>query len=337
MAKIPRDERAVTDQDFFQALDPKRRDLTPMRNAAKNGNMEEARRLAVEHFRTRTNPKWFFDMRSKCRGKVPAAWPGLDTGALHRADSLLRNRFLLRGNNEALAFNSGKNLKWRTAEMRQLASTAYALKRGNFFRDLAIAYAHTGRTDYAEKFTYLLERWQADWPLVVDDDFHPKTAVLARSDGHDTMTTAFRWFSWMDCLYSGILFTPQVPSEAAFRLIRSLWFTALQYRTYETSPYVPANHHLFERGTSPFLFGVMLPEFPEVARLVQQAAPVIEKHTEHSFLPDGGYEERTTSYTTSALNMFFIPLRLAARNRMPLLSRASRTRLKRCGEMVALL
>ncbi len=337
MAKIPGNECTVSDLDFLNALDPMRRDLAKIRRARDAGDLEGAKRLLVDHFRTRQRPRWFFDLRSGKRGKVTSAWPDREMGDPSRAEALLGNRFLLRKDDPSRVWDFGKNLKWRTAEMRQLTSTPYRLKRGNFFRDLAIAYAETGRATYAEKFAEFVDRWRADWPLVVGPEFHPGTAVLSHSDGHDTMTTAYRWLAWVDALYGGIAFAPQVPLDTTFGLLKSLWFIAIQYRNYAKSKYVPANHHLWERGTAPLIFGIMLPEFPEVRILVDQARPVIVRHIERSFLADGGYEERSAAYTISALHMFLIPLRLAALNRIPLLDQRGKTRLRKCAEMVALL
>ena len=337
MNDIPRDERLVSDLNFLMALDPKRRDLAGIRRAAEAGDMDTARRTLVDHFRTRQKPLWFFDLRDGRRGKVFSPWPGTQMGDSRRADALLRNRFLLREDDPTRAWDFGKSLRWRTAEMRQQASTAYQFKRGNFFRDLVMAYAETGRPAYAEKFAEFVDRWRKDWPLVVDADFHPDTATMSRSDGHDTMTTTFRWMAWMDAVYGGIAFAPEVPVETAFRLIKSLWFIAIQYRHYEKSAYAPANHHLFERGLAPFLFGVMLPEFPEVVRLVEQARPVIARHVTRSFLKDGGYEERTTYYTLFALYMFLMPLRLSLLNRVPLLGEREKALIRRAGEVTTLI
>jgi hypothetical protein len=338
---IPNDERSVDDTEFLLSLDKNRRDLRWIRDAAKQGNIDIAKRLFVSHFRNRKNPKWFFDHRQGKRGSSSlSSWDessGQHIDPLRHVDALLKNRFHLREDNPSLVWDFGPKLKWHTAEMRQLASTPYRLKRAAFFRHLAIAYSKTGRAKYATKFAEFVDRWLKDWPLVISDEFHPDTALMTPIDGHDTMTAAYRWMSWMDCLHSGIVFAPEVPTETSFQLIKSLWFIAIQYRHYAKSKYVPANHHLFERGTAPLLFGIMLPEFPEVAKLVNQAKPVIAKHVDRSFLPDGGYEERSTSHAIFALDIFLLPYRLAKLNRVSLLAPAHRNRIKRCGEMVALL
>ena len=329
---IPRDERKIRDEDVFEALDLSRRDLTQVRRHFEGGDLPAAKAALVEHFRTRRRPRWFFDLRNTGHGPVASSWSGSEGGDLSRADELLENRFSL-GSGKVWDF--GKGLKWRTAEMRGRGSPPSSFKRGNFFRFLAAAYRKTGEPKYAVKFAEFVDRWVADWPLVVDEDFGPRGALFSRADGHKAMPTAQRVLCWLDCIYSGIPFSPEVPVETAFRLLRTTWFTALQYRRYEKSPYVPANHHLWERGTAPFLFGTAMPEFPELATLVDQGCPVVARHVEHSFLDDGGYEERTTSYTLSALQMFLVPLRLAALNRVSLLTAGQKRRLRRCLDNLA--
>ena len=338
--RIPRDERAVTDEQFLRALDPGRRDLAPIRQALRAGDLDTARSALVDHFRRRRTPRWFFDRREAggrrtpgIRGPIHPPWAeGSGPAVLARADALLHNRFHLLGD---LAWDFGPGLKWYNAEMRGLGSAPSQLKRCNWMRDLALAWRQTRRAEYAGKLAELIDRWLADWPLVVDEDFGPDDAILCRGDSHKAMPTAFRVISWLDVLYSGVLFAPQVPVDTAFRLLKSMWFTALQYRRYERSRYRPANHHLWERGTAPFVFGTMLPEFPEVAGLADQGRPVVCRHAGDSFLADGTYEERSTSYTMAALRMFVIPERLARLNRARLLGRSERATLRRGGEALA--
>ena len=280
MAEIPGDEREIQDADVLNALDLTRRDLGGVRRTLDAGDLASAKGALVEHFRVRQRPRWFFDARTGRRKDVPSSWSGPDAVAVRRADHVLKNRFHLTGDK---LWDFGKDLKWYIKEMRGLASPPSIFKRCNWMRDLATAYARTGRSVYAAKFAALVDRWFLDWPLVVDRDFGPRKAIFSRPDGHKAMPTAFRVVSWLDCLYGGIVFAPEVSVETAFGLIRSIWFTALQYRRYETSPYVPANHHLWERGTAPFVFGMMLPEFPEVVKLVEQGRPGDRKACEAQF------------------------------------------------------
>ena len=342
-ARLPRDERTFSDVDFLGMLDLRRRGLGAVRRALARGHLPAARAAAVEYFRTRRTPKWSFDLRDGRRGGPQCAWvspPTPDSRGRYnravtaRADEVCRHALRLAAD---LPHDFGPGLGWRTKQMRGLLADASILKRCNWMRDLAAAHARTRNGKYAAKFDHLLNRWLDDWPLVVDEDFNPAGAILHAADGHKAMPTAFRVISWLDCLYCGVPFAPQVAIDTAFRLIKSTVFTALQYRRYAPSPYRPANHHLWERGTAPFVFGVMFPEFPELAKMVAQGRPVIKRHLRHSFLPDGGYEERTTSYTYAALKMFTLPLWLARLNRVPLLSRKETGVLRRCGDNLALL
>ena len=342
-AHLPRDERTFSDADLFAMMDLHRRGLSPVRRALERGDLPAARAAAVEYFRTRPTPKWSFDLRSGRRGQPQCAWvspPAPDSrgrynrAAAARADEVCRHRLRLGAD---LPHDFGSGLGWRTTQMRGLLADASILKRCNWLRDLAVAHALTRDAKYAAKFDQLVNRWLDDWPLVVDEDFDPAGAILHAADGHKAMPTAFRVISWLDCLYCGVPFAPRVAVDTAFRLIKSIVFTAIQYRRYAPSPYRPANHHLWERGTAPFVFGMMFPEFPELAKMVAQGRPVIRRHARESFLPDGGYEERTTSYTYAALKMFTVPLWLARLNRVPLLSRKEAGLLRRCGDNLALL
>ena len=62
MTEIPRDERALRDTDVFNALDRTRGDLAEVRRAFEAGDLPDAKRLLVEHFRVRQRPRWFFDL-----------------------------------------------------------------------------------------------------------------------------------------------------------------------------------------------------------------------------------------------------------------------------------
>ncbi len=335
---IPSDEREVSDLEFIRSFDLTRPGLRHIRQYIESGELSRAKRALVEYFKRRARPRWSFDLRDGRRGKIFSFWYGHayfsedDATLLHRVDSLLKNRFILL---DGFVRQFGKDLKWRTKEMLWRRVPGNALRRGEFFRDLAVAYARTGRPAYAAKFGELVERWLEDWPLVVDPDFGPTSGIFCRAEGRNTMPEAFRVINWLDALYSGIVFAPQVPEDTAFRLIKSLSFTALQYRRYEKSPYRRANHHLWERGTTPFIFGLMLPEIPEIARLLEQGRKVVAAHAERSFHTDGGYEERSANYTLVALSMFFIAIELARINRVPLLDRKQKVKVKRAAENMA--
>lgn len=332
MDSLPRDQRSVTDVDFLRTLDLEPGAFRLVREALEQSDEPAARAALLEHFRTRQHPRWFFDGRTGRRHLEPPWNVSGGPGLIERADAALDGRLYLLG---SMAWDFGPELHWRTPEMQGLGSAPSQFKRCNYMRDLALAWAQTRKPDYAVRLGEFIERWLDDWPLVVDADFGPEDAIMSRDDGHKAMPTAFRVLSWLDVVYTGVLFTPHIPADTAFRLIKAVWFTALQYRRYEQSRYHPANHHLWERGTAPFIFGTMFPECPELAALRDQGRPVVCRHAEESFLRDGTYEERSTSYTLAALRMFTVPQRLARLNRVQLLHRSGRARIRRCGAAMA--
>jgi len=329
---VPRDERAFSDEDFFNALDLGRRGLATVRRRVAAGDTAGARAALVEYFRTRRCARWYFDLRDGRRGAAPSTWEGHDPKAIEHADHALENRFHLAAD---LVADFGPKLKWRTKETRGLGGNSVHFKWNKFLRDLGIAYARTGRTKYATKFAELAGRWLDDWPLVVDPGFGRTTKLFCTSDGHKPMPTAFRIISWLDALHSGVLFAPQTPVDTAFRFIKSMWFTARQYRRFEGEPYRSGNHHIWEYGAAPLIFGIMFPEFPETAKLVEQGRPVLREHADKSFLADGSYEERSTAYTWVALRMLLMAIELARLNRAPLMDREQRNRVKRGCEAFA--
>ena len=56
---------------------------------------------------------------------------------------------------------------------------------------------------------------------------------------------------------------------------------------------------------------------------------MIQRHARESFLPDGGYEERSTCYTVATLNMFLMPVDLAERNGISILDPEAKAVLRR--------
>jgi len=331
---IPRDQRLITDEDFFAAMDLSRRGPAPIRRRLDAGDLPGARAAVVEHFRTRRRPRWFFDLRDGRRGSAWNCWFGPDADAARRADGVLENRFDM-GAGKGWIIDCGPKLKWSTPATRSTGVPGNVFKRCPFMIDLAIAHARTRKGCYAAKLAELVDRWPVDWPMLVDPEVGANGNILCKDYGYKAMPTGFRLLVWLDVIYSGVLFAREVPVETAFTLIKSLWFTAWQYRRFASDRYRPANHHIWHRGAIPFVLGVMLPEFTELARLREQGRAVLAEHAKRSFLPDGSYEERTLGYTEVALIMFCLAGEIAALNRTLFLAPAERRAVRRSFDVLA--
>lgn len=333
---IPRDERLITDDDFFAAMDLSRRGLAPIRRRLDAGDLPGARAAVVEHFRTPRRPRWFFDLRDGRRGRAWHCWfgPAAAADAARGAEDVLQNRFDM-GGERGWIIDCGPKLKWSTPATRSTGVPGNVFKRCPFMVELAIAHARSRKGRYAAKLAELVDRWVSDWPMLVDPEVGAGGNVLCQQYGYKAMPTGFRLLAWLDVIYSGALFAREVPVDTAFALIRSLWFTAWQYRRFATDRYRPANHHIWQRGTIPFMLGTLLPEFTELARLREQGRAVLAEHARRSFRSDGSYEERTSGYTVVALKMFCLAGEIARLNRTPLLNPAGRRTIRRSFDVLA--
>ena len=61
--EILTDERLVTDQHLFDALDLSLDELAPVKRALQEGSIDEAKKGVVEYFHRRNNITYLFDFR----------------------------------------------------------------------------------------------------------------------------------------------------------------------------------------------------------------------------------------------------------------------------------
>ena len=338
MKRIPRRQDTFTDAQFLAAFDLARRGLGKVRSSVERDDPARARAELVEYFRTRACAKWTFDLRDGRRGDASCLWPAgirmKRAQAIEESGNILANRVTIR---PGLVLDFGPELAWVTPETRDLGVPGNGFRCCAFMMQLAVAHAATRKATYARKFAELADRWVTDWPFEVDEHFTPRGIVFSREYGYKTLPTGVRLISWFTALYSGILFAPQVPVETAFRLLKVMWFTGLQYLRFRRAPYNGGNHHIMRCGTVPALVALMFPETPVLEPLLQMARETFSAHLERSILSDGGYEERSSSYSTVSLEMMMAPTWIGRRNGVALLDRRDTGRLRRaCGRMVDL-
>ncbi|MFC1461888.1 heparinase II/III family protein [Verrucomicrobiota bacterium] len=324
---IPHDQREVSDEDLFNALDMSWPGLERVSKAWKSGRVQQARTGLVRYFQQRKKPCWVFDNRQGNRKKLHLFFCRRE-GSVQRARDILKNRFIC-----VTPLDFGKDCDWlKNKDLWQHSSTTLMFRRTNFFADLNYAWAQTGQTKFAAKFAFLMDKWLKDWPLVVDKDVGPGSFFFSRYPSSEAMSTAFRTLTWIETLYGGIAFAPQVSDELVFRMLKAIYFQALQYRRFAGCQYERGNHHLWERGVAPYMFGVILPEFPELRKLKKQADRVVRAHVRKGLLPDGCCEEHSISYSEVTIRIFLQPQIVALVNNTQLLNAQDRSRLARCAE-----
>jgi hypothetical protein len=336
MKPLPKHQNDFTDEAFLREFAPESPSLATALSALDSGEIARARNELVRHFRTRKRPKWIADFRDGRRGNLPSIWlDGFDpdgTETLRRADLLLENVFEL-GDDLTLRFNA--KLDWVRPDTCDIGVPGNAFRFGRYFHTLAAAYALTGASPYAVKFAELADRWVQDWPFSTDSGFHKDTVLFGTDRNYKTLPTASRMLSWLSCVYGGVAFAPEVPVDTTFALLKALWFTASHYLVFARAKYQPGNHHVMRCGAIPGVMGMMFPETPRFRPFLDSSRRALARHVRESFLSDGGYEERSISYTSVTLNMFLIPLTLAKLNRVPLLTTTEVGTLRRCTEQVA--
>ena len=326
-----RRQEELSDLDFLRVFDPKEKDLQEFSSCLRKNDLESAKRELVHYFRVRKKAKWFFDLRGGRRGVIgrqcPFLWKPDFSNVLKEAEALLENRFNLRS---GIVLDFGKKLKWVTEETCDLGVPGNMFRRGDFFNTLAIAHARTRKAIYADKFAELIGRWVVDWPFETHDSFYkPFDRKLPHSQyGFKPLPTGCRLFNWMNCLYSGILFAPQVPIDATYQLLKVMFFTGLQFRRWEITPHGSGNVHIKNSGTTPALVALMFPECPVLQPLLETTKKCFTRHISEDFLSDGGYQERSTSYLKATMEMFLGPLLLAKLNGVEILRSADLKRLK---------
>ena len=64
MLQIPTEELLVTDEDVFAAFQLDTPELKPVQTALDHGNQELAKKLLIQHMKTRRSPQFLYDYRS---------------------------------------------------------------------------------------------------------------------------------------------------------------------------------------------------------------------------------------------------------------------------------
>ena len=340
MHDFPHDERTITDETFFKAIDLTRPELKTAREAYRQGDMDGTRRSVVDHFCTRRRPVWIFDLRG-ARPKqiiaelIPDWMSGGVDELIEHADAMLENR--LRGWSYT-EIDLGPDLNWHIPELQGKNSFSYMFKQMPYLTWLAAAYLITHEIAYVDKYVEILSKYLDEWPLVWENRSpSASTDIQSRSHHDGAMNIGKRTNTWIGLLYTDLPYDSRVPVDLTFRLIRSIWFAAWQFRRFDSHVFVPHNHHSFERGLLPFQFALMLPEFPAIRHMLERGRKVVAEHVAHDFSEDGGYGEHSTGYTVDAGagGVFTSAERLAKANGTHVLSRRHKTIVRNCYDITA--
>ncbi|MBT3344456.1 MAG: hypothetical protein HN404_15740 [Gemmatimonadetes bacterium] len=317
------DEARVDEAAFFAQLSRDVVGLQTVHEAVDRQNWLAARQALAQYFLQRDQPRWTFDWRD------PAfrldrfvdrshTWGTVQLASLHeRVDALLADEFV----DAAGAHHDISNLKGFLHSGLRFGEQAQYITMFIWAMDLGEMHARTGDSVYARRFSELFTAYDDAFPRIVTnhDPDHPWLDETIPPTWHE-MFVGKAAIHLLSLLYTGLLHDPVVGHDVVYRVIRKLWFHAAQFTRFtHVRSYKHYNHHWYERGTCPFVLGLLLPEFDGFEPMRDRGRQVINDHLEGDFFPDGTYREHSTSYQSSTLAIdLLFPWTVAHANRASL-------------------
>src|SRR5258705_3140890 len=288
--------------------------LLEMLDGEHTGRRHGSAQEFFEHFRSRTEPKFFagFDAKNASLEHLRNRWPEAELEILDQADRIVEGHFDLLGWRDLnfghpidwhLEPTSGKRtplihwskLDYLDAELAGDKKIVWELNRHQYFTTLGQAYWLTADERYAQTFAAHLESWMEQNP--------PKLGINWAS----SLEVAFRSISWL----WGFYFFRGSPSFSSQTFLRALRFLYLHARHLETylSTYFSPNTHLTGEALGLFYLGVLLPEFKDAARWRETGKRILLEQLPIHVRPDGVYFEQSSyyhRYTTDFYTHFLI-------------------------------
>lgn len=302
---ILNDEARVDDAGFFAQLVPGLPELQSVYDAVAVADWALAQSAFVRYMLERTHPCWMFDWRdrnSKLMHFVDRShmWGTNQLASMQeRVDGLMTDVFV----DGAGEHHDISDLPGFLKGGLKFGEQAQYITMFNWAMDLGEMYARTRDAVYARKFSDLFVAYDQAFPRVVTnhDPDHPWLDETVPPTWHE-MFVGKAAVHLLNIFYTGILHDPCITDDVVYRVIRKLWFHAAQFTRFtDVRTFKHYNHHWYERGTCPFVLGLMLPEFIGFHEMSVRGREVINDHLEKDFFTDGTYREHSTSYQSSTL------------------------------------
>lgn len=288
----------LDDAAFFTALDLARTDMAQVRAAVDKGDWAAARRLFVQHLKSRTSPKWHFDWRE--RQAAPQAHRSFSRAD---ADRFARNELVSCG----VWHDFKDHIDWNSNPMpNQYNEWTWQLSRHPFWVTLGRAYWATGDEAYARAFVRQLTDWIRSQPRPTD------SGNKSRSTWR-TIETGIRTFgAWPEAMMY-FLSSPSFDDESVVLMVKSFWDHAQHLMKYPTT-----GNWLAMEANGLFHIGVLFPEFKEAAAWRQTGIDRLYAELDKQVYPDGAQIELAAGYHNVSLDSFERPVRLARLNHIEL-------------------
>lgn len=352
MITIPTQEKDISDLDVFNAFNYNIKDLHPVYEALKLGNIVQAKKSLIKYFEYRKNPVYYFDYRdfpikSIDTNNLPYCFQSalglknvnLKKFMLYVAERLTQKVYVLPplGRDEIFLGKNYENMphfNCFTDKGKKHRHNVDMFVRGQFFESLAVAYHETKDKKYLDCFIEIFKIFQKNYLLNIEDTRVDANRFMFSED-RDVMSAG-----WLTLVLSSLLYTRipyEIPTEVAFEILKKIWFIGIQFRRFDEDYYRPYNHHFFERGLVPYMLSTLFPEISIFADMRKTGIKISRQHILEDFNIYGGYNEHSICYWASAAlgEMLTKALLISRKNNNDLLNVETKERVSRTFDVLA--
>lgn len=314
MGFIPVNESIITDEEVFSAFNLDYPGLEKVKAVLQSKDIEKAKKELVRYFETRTNVRYYYDYRQLPLKPVETdSNPYLFQSSMGLKGSLkefilfagekMVQHVYVRPGRECKELNLGEayenmpHFNYFEDQGKKHRTTLDIFVRGIFIEYLSVLYHETGEQNVIAYTEELLKVFWQTYPLKVAYT-DPDISHFSRIEERDVMSAGWLALNYITMLYTRVPYEMQ--TETAFDIIRHLYFLGIQFRRFDTDSYRKYNHHMWERGSVPFILGTLFPEIPVLSAMKERGADIIRMHIRDDFNGDGGYNEHSIPYWCGA-------------------------------------
>ena len=256
----------------------------------------------LEHFRTRTSPRFFasFDDRGRTVEALRERFGSqMKEAVVEKALRIIGGRFDLLGwrdlsfgqppdwHLEPVSQRRAPKLHWSRipyldADVAGDKKIIWELNRHQYFATLGRAYLHTGDERYTATFASHLESW------ITENS--PKLGINWSS----SLEVSFRAISWLWAFHF-FKDSKQLTPALFLRALKFLYIHARHLETY-LSTYFSPNTHLTGEALGLYYLGTLLPEFRHAARWRERGQNILMGALDFQVRADGVYFEQASYY-----------------------------------------
>lgn len=353
MGFIPVNESIVTDEEVFSAFNLDYPGLEKVKAALQSKDMEKAKKELVHYFETRTNVRCYYDYRQLPLKPVETdsnpylfqssmgVKGSLKEFILFAGEKMVQHIYVRPGRerkelNLGEAYENMPHFNYFEDQGKKHRTTLDIFVRGIFMEYLSVLYHETGEQKVVAYTEELLQVFWQTYPLKVAYT-DPDISHFSRIEERDVMSAGWLALNYITLLYTRVPYEMQ--TETAFDIIRHLYFLGIQFRRFDTDSYRKYNHHMWERGSVPFILGTLFPEIPVLSAMKERGADIIRMHIRDDFNGDGGYNEHSIPYWCGAAlsEMICRSVYMARLNQEELLDEDTWSRISKSFDILAMI